>query len=202
MIAMAVSPWGKMPIDSSRGVPARTVAPLQSLRVGGANFSFPAAPPSGRGRAGPSLACPADPIPARDLGLTKDAGGAPEADSHRASGAAAFFASRAEGAPAGRAIRPDGHLPLRPVADHCVGGAEAARRSHKPEVAGSNPAPATIMLELSDAVAGLLALVAAHEGKAPERLAALMVSAAVVALADRIGVPGLLDGRGEPRPPP
>lgn len=27
--------------------------------------------------------------------------------------------------------------------EHCVGGAEVARRSHKPEVAGSNPAPAT-----------------------------------------------------------
>ena len=26
---------------------------------------------------------------------------------------------------------------------HCAGGAAAARRSHKPEVAGSNPAPAT-----------------------------------------------------------
>lgn len=92
MIAMAISPWGKQPLDdSSRGVPARTVTPPQCLRVGGVTFSFPVAPSPGHGRAGLCCACPADPIPARGLGLTKDTGGAPEADSHLASGAALFL---------------------------------------------------------------------------------------------------------------
>lgn len=155
MIAMANSPWGKQPLDnSSRGVPARTVAPLQCLRVGGATLSFPAAPPSGCGRAGPSPACPADPIPARDLGLTKDAGGAPEADSHRASGAALFLRLIAahHGCSVAQAVeRAAAHycetvVGLQRMADlnnHCRGRAAAARQSHKLEVAGSNPAPAT-----------------------------------------------------------
>lgn len=43
---------------------------------------------------------------------------------------------------------------------NCVGGAEVARRSHKPEVAGSNPAPATT---LSDDALLFLRLIMAHE---------------------------------------
>ncbi len=51
----------------------------------------------------------------------------------------------AEGLRTGRDIGRDGRSALRPEADHqfCVGRAAVARRSHKPEVAGSNPAPAT-----------------------------------------------------------
>lgn len=49
MSAMAVSPWGKMPIDSSRGVPASTAAPAaDSHLAAGAAFSIPVA--AGRGR--------------------------------------------------------------------------------------------------------------------------------------------------------
>lgn len=44
----------------------------------------------------------------------------------------------------------------------CVGRAVVARRSHKPEVAGSNPAPATT-LPVSAATMALLKAIAAHE---------------------------------------
>ena len=153
MIAMANSPWGKLPLDnSSRGVPARTVAPLQSLCVGGATFSFPAASPSGRGRAGLCPAYPADPIPARDPGLTKDAGGAPEADSHRASGAALCLrltaahhgcsvAQAVEHAAAHYCETVVGLQRMADINDHCRGRAAAARQPHKLEVAGSIPPP-------------------------------------------------------------
>lgn len=66
-------------------------------------------------------------------------------------GALAAEGLRPNGAKNGRVEGRDGQSPLRPAADlidfECddfsVGGAAVARRSHKPEVAGSNPAPAT-----------------------------------------------------------
>lgn len=51
---------------------------------------------------------------------------------------------------------------LRALADadikHCVGGAEVARRSHKPEVVGSNPIPATTFLAWFNADGDLIDL--------------------------------------------
>lgn len=67
-------------------------------------------------------------------------------------------------------------------------GREAASRlAHNQEIPGASPGPATITL--SEAVAGVLALVAAHDGRAPEDV----IARAVCARAEEIGLSFLLD---------
>lgn len=83
--------------------------------------------------------------------------------------------------------------------EHCVGGAEVARRSHKPEVEGSNPSPATTLL--TDDATLFLRLIAAHHRC---DLAAAIERAAAHYCNKMIGLQRLADLREEleARPPP
>lgn len=134
MSACAKTPWGDMPLSDSRTMPVER-APHgvddDALRVAGVVFPAPGEGGS-RPSSGAAYSVLTVALPDSALVLLRLIGAHDGVEDEGAI-ITRLVVARAE------------KIGIAALADagNCVGRAEAARRSHKPEVPGSNPGPAT-----------------------------------------------------------